>query len=426
LFSRIDDRNIWLVFAAIFLLGVAYGASIALTSLHLHGIGFSKQAIGSLAAIFAGGIVTMALPAGVLIRRFSAKRTLLSCLLGYTVCVSVFPFLRSYAAVGLVRFIDGACSVGIWVSCETILLSRSKPAAKAFVMSIYAVSMAIGYLTGALGARGIYVLTGSMPSAFVIAGCIALSSGLLVLLRLEADARGGAEGTEHSESVRDAAPEASRPAGRISSAQLLYRIKVSCFATFAYGYFQASVVLFLPLFLIEQKGISTERTILIPAIFALGMLLFSNYAGALGDRLGHLRVMRGLASVGMSMILGFVLLTSWAAMCAAIFVAGAALASISPISLALQGHIAEPRDYSRSNAIYNVFYAAGMLIGPPISSAIFERAGGEAMLVHLAVLWASFVVFSLVFAKDDPFARGRRLPRATPATPVTGQLDRNA
>jgi MFS family permease len=405
LFSRIDDRNIWLIYAAIFLLGVAYGASIALTALHLHEISFSKQAIGSLAAIFAGGIVTLALPAGSLIRRFSAKRTLLACLLGYTCCVTVFPFLRSYAAVGVIRFLDGACSVGIWVSCETILLARSKPANRAFIMSIYAVSMAIGYLTGALGARGIYALTGSMQSAFVVGGGIAFCSSVLVLLRLDPNTPSDEAGQ------REQQPGIVQHlhAARVSSGELLYRIKTSCFATFAYGYFQASVVLFLPIFLIEQKGITTERTILIPAIFALGMLLFSNYAGILGDRVGHLRLMRVLASIGAAMILGFVLLSSWAAMCVAIFIAGAALASISPISLALQGHIAQPRDYSRSNAIYNVFYASGMLLGPPISSAFFERLGGEAMLVHLAGLWASFVVFSIVFAKDDPFGRSRIL-----------------
>jgi MFS family permease len=271
-------------------------------------------------------------------------------------------------------------------------------------MSLYAMAMAIGYLAGAVLAKGIYALTSSMPLAFVVAGCIALTSTLLVLLRLDRDlpeSKAEALAGDEADAVTPAAP-------RVSSASLLYQVKTSCFATFAYGYFQASVVLFLPLFLIEQKGIPKEQTILIPGIFALGMLLFSNYAGRAGDRMGHLLVMRVLASIGTLMILGFVLLSSWALMCGAIFIAGATLASISPVSLALQGHIAEPRDYSRSNAIYNVFYAAGMLLGPPISSLFFEHHGGEAMLIHLAVLWATFVAFSVIFAKDDPSVRRTR------------------
>jgi MFS family permease len=395
-FSRIGDRNIGLVYVAIFVLGLAYGASIALTALHLDSIAFTKHEIGLLAAAFASGIVALALPAGALIRRFSAKRTLLCCLLGYALCVTAFPFQTGMPSVALVRFFDGACSVGIWVSCETILLARSNQANKAFVMSIYAVSMAIGYLLGALGAMGIYAVTASMPAAFVVAGALALGSAILVLVRLDADPR-----QNHTPAPNSAA-HAERADPQLPYTALLFQIKTSCFATFAYGYFQASVVLFLPLFLIENKGVRTEQTIAIPAIFALGMLLFSNYAGALGDRKGHLLTMRVLACIGCAMIAAFVLLDSFLLMCGAIFIAGASLASISPISLALQGHIAKASDYARANGLYNVFYAAGMLLGPPISSLIFERSGGEAMLIHLALLWASFVVFSLIFAKDDP------------------------
>jgi MFS family permease len=186
---------------------------------------------------------------------------------------------------------------------------------------------------------------------------------------------------------------------------VLWRIKTSCFATFTYGYFQSSVVLFLPLFLIADKHIAKEQTIVIPAFFAGGMLLFSNVAGRFGDRLGHLKVMRALALVGLCMILGFVLLDTYAAMCAAVFVAGATLASISPVSLALQGVVCEKRDFSRATSIYNAFYAAGMLIGPPVSSLLFQRLGGGAMLVHLAGLWLAFVLFTVAFAADDPANR---------------------
>jgi MFS family permease len=95
-------------------------------------------------------------------------------------------------------------------------------------------------------------------------------------------------------------------------------------------------------------------------------------------------------------------------MAVAVFAAGATLASISPISLAFQGVVTAKHDYSRSNAIYNAFYAAGMLLGPPLSSLIFRRFGGALMLYHLAALWMGFVGFATAFAADDP-ARMRRL-----------------
>jgi MFS family permease len=387
----IRDPNIRLIYAAVFLLGTAYGISIAVIALSLDARGFSKSDIGQLAAFFALGIVAMSLPVGALLRRFSAKATLTASLLGYAVTVGVFPLLHSYGAIALVRLFDGAFSVGIWVSCETILLMRADEDNKAYVTSLYAVAIAIGYVVGPLVARPI-VHAISLEATFFVAAVIATLSGLLVLARLDRDPPGA-----HRQASAGAHGGSRDPAIR-----LIARIKTSCFATFAYGYFQASVVLFLPLYLIESKGISRELTILIPALFAAGMLLFSNAAGRLGDRVGHLLVMRVLGAIGLAMILAFVFLDSFPPMAVAVFAAGATLATISPVSLALQGVVAPKHDYSRANAIYNAFYAAGMLLGPPVSSVVFRRFGGAAMLYHLAALWMAFVVFATVFAGDDP------------------------
>jgi MFS family permease len=395
--SRIRDRNIRVVYLAVFLLGTAYGISIAVIALHLDARGFTKAAIGQLAAIFASGIVAMSLPVGMLLRRFSAKATLTASLVGYAVCVGIFPLLHSYGAIAVARFFDGAFSVGIWVSCETILLMRADESNKAYVTSLYAVAIAIGYVVGPLAAKPIAQAI-SIESAFFVAAAIATLSAAVVVVGLDRDPPG----------AHVAAPDSAVGGAHDPLVRLIARIKTSCFATFAYGYFQASVVLFLPLYLVESKGISRERTILIPAFFAAGMLLFSNAAGRLGDRIGHLLVMRVLGTIGLSMILAFVFLDSFAAMAAAVFAAGATLASISPVSLALQGVVAPKHDYSRSNAIYNVFYATGMLLGPPASSVIFRAFGGAVMLYHLAALWMAFVVFATVFATDDPAHRAQR------------------
>jgi MFS family permease len=386
--ERVGDVNIYRVYATTFALGVAYGLAISVLAVYLDQRGFGELAIGKLAAWFAGGLVCNSLPLGFFIKRFSAKTTLAASLFGYALTISVFPLLGSFAALAAVRFVDGACSVGVWVSSETILLTRARREHKAYVTSLYAIAIAVGYVVGPLAAR---LATALMPLAytFEVSGVIALLTCLYALFAIERDPAPPA----HAEAT-------TSPRERSSMGELLFRIKTSCFATFAYGYFQASVVLFLPLFLMRSKGVTKEQTILIPAFFAAGMLLVSNYAGRLGDRRGHLGVMRVLASIGLSMILAFVFLDSYAWMCAAVFVAGASLASISPVSLALTGVISP--EHGRATALYNSFYAVGILLGPLFSSIIFEAYGGAAMLFHLAALWSAFVLFSLVFAKDDP------------------------
>ena len=395
---RVPDKNVWRIYRVTFALGMAYGTAISVIALFLDAHGFGKLAIGKLAAWFAAGIVAFSLPMGPLARRFSAKRMLAVSLAGYAAAVTAFPFMRSFWSIAALRFFDGACSVGVWVSSESILLARAGKDNKAFVTSLYAIAVACGYVGGPIAAR---LCTAYLPLefAFIMAGLIAIGASAYALLRLDPDVRGTGHDVDH--------PLAAL-AAESSALKLLWRIKTSCFGTFAYGYFQASVVLFLPLYLMERKGITQPQTMVIPAYFAGGMLLFSNYAGRLGDKYGHLLLMRILGIIGMSMVLGFVYLDSYPAMCAAVFIAGASLASISPVSLALQGVVAHPSEYERGTSIYNAFYAAGMLLGPPVSSYLFETRGGAVMLEQLALLWAAFVTFAFVFRTDDPAALRRR------------------
>ena len=156
------------------------------------------------------------------------------------------------------------------------------------------------------------------------------------------------------------------------------------------------------------------------------MLLATNVAGRIGDRHGHLLVMRLLAIVGTTMI---------ASLRVAERLAGHGRRRVRRRRQPGQHLAAEPgaagpavtREYSRATGVYNAFYAAGMLLGPPISSQIFHLHGGGPMLYHLAALWAAFVVFAQVFRRDDPRVganrRGRRRspPPTTCAEPIAAR-----
>ncbi|MEM9695539.1 MAG: MFS transporter [Myxococcota bacterium] len=387
--QQIRDRNIWLVNATILTVGIAYGMGISVITPFLLQHGYDALDIRALAVVWGMGIILFSLPMDALIRRFSARRMLVVSIVMYGAAVALFPHaVEDFALAGAVRFLDGMGSVGIWICCETIVLSRAEAAHKALVTTLYAIATALGYVIGSPLAKGVVDLS-SWEAAFHVAGVIALAIAVVVFLRLDPDRE--PEVTSRGE-----------PAAQSSHWQILWRIKTSCLGTFAYGYFQVSMVLFLPAYLIAEKGTPGSDTILIPGFFALGMLLFTIPAGRLGDRFGHLLVMRVLASLGTFTILGFIFLPSFWMMCGAAVCAGATLAAISPISLALQGVIVDPRNYSRSNAIYNVFYAGGMVIGPIVSSAILARHGGANMLYHLGAMWAVFVAFTVVFWRDDP------------------------
>jgi MFS family permease len=111
----------------------------------------------------------MSLPVGALLRRMSAKVTLSASLLGYAATVGLFPLLHGFAWIAFARFLDGCFSVGIWVSCETILLMRADDDSKANVTSVYAMAIAVGYVVGP--ARGEAYHARSVPLVDVLHGC---------------------------------------------------------------------------------------------------------------------------------------------------------------------------------------------------------------------------------------------------------------
>jgi len=402
------DLHLRRLYRATFLFGMACGMSLAMTSIHLDARGYGKQDIGTLAIFFASGLALFAIPVGALIQRFSGKRVLLAAMLGYAATVALFPFQPTYKSIALVRFIDGLCSVAIWVSSESIVLSRAEKEHKAYLTTLYAIWLGSGYVAGSVFAWGVTHFV-TRETTFLIAAGLALVSAAYIALQVPVDTLGRSKApTEEKAQAQAQVGEGEGDAKPSSALSILWRIKTSCFAMYSYGYFQSSVVLFLPLYLIETKGMPAQNTQVLVALFCFGMLTCSNIAGRIADRVGYLRSMRVLAFLGLLCVLGFVYLDEFWLMYVAVYGAGGAFGSMSGVSLALSGVVTERPDYSRANAIYNVFYAVGMLMGPPITSAIFQRYQGKVMLFHFAGLWAAFVLFTVLFMYDDPSVGGRR------------------
>jgi MFS family permease len=401
--TRIPDRNIWVVYATILVLSVAYGLAIALTPIVLTARHLPEHEIGLLASSFGLGLVACAVPAGRLIRRFSARWMLVVCILGYAAMIGLFPFLEAYWQMALCRFLDGAFSVGAWVSCETLLLLRSLPEHKAYVTSRYALSTLIGYVVGPVLA---WLLAAHLSAAhtFVLAAVIASLSAGIAAAQLDPDppAARGEEGGEGP--VR-------------ATGELAWRIKTSALATFMTGFFQSAAVLFLATYLEREKHVAADDTRLVVAFAAGGSLLLLGTAGRLADRHGHLLVMRSLAAAGVVAMLGVIGAEGFLPIALLILIGGGALLSVPPIALALQGVIARPTEYTRTNGIFNVFFSSGLLLGPLVTGYLRDQ-GGDGIIYLFAGLWASFVVFSLVFRTDDPReqppAAAPRLRESTP------------
>jgi predicted MFS family arabinose efflux permease len=388
--ARLPDRNLWVVYRTMIVLSTAYGIALAVMPMVLEHRDLGADVVGELASFFALGLVLFAAPSGAVIRRVSARWTLAISIVGYGVMIGIIPLLASYRALAIDRFVDGLFSMGAWMSGETLVLWRAPKESKGLATSLSASFTMSGYPIGAAVSFGLSSWL-SPEHRFVLAGAIACLAAVVCATGLDPD-----PAVTHEPVVESA------PAAGTGVLDLVWRIKTSCAATFATGFFQSSGALFIPRFLVDDRHVPEEQASLVVGLVGLGMLLFASPAGRLGDRIGHLRVMRVLAILGIAGMLAFLVLDSFPIMCVVLVIAGGAITSMPPLSLALQGVIARPDEYTRTNSVFNVFFASGLVIGPFLTGRVFHAFGGEAMLWLFAALWVVFVALSVVFRRDDP------------------------
>lgn len=394
--ERIPDGAVWATYVVALVLGLAYGMALAFTPPILAERGFAPQAIGTLATFFGLGLVVFAIPAGYLLKRIGAKTLAIVSVAGYSVTLVAFAFLPSYRDIAIVRFFDGAFSVSAWLSFETLILERATQANKAFTTSIYTIATGVGYAIGALMARALTALSPS--EGFLLASTIGAGAALLGTL-LYATTKRSANNRTEAVTLDGPPAEAHAP---LPMWDLLKRMRASAFATFATGFFQSSAVLFLPIYFVRDRGISDHDAMLVVPLTCIGMLIFSNPLGRLGDRIGHLKLMIALAFVGTGALLLCHTLAQIELIGLCIFIGGGVLTSIPPLSLALQGHLVPKHAYAQATGVFNTSFAAGLLVGPLLSGFAFERFGGFAVLLLMAALWISFAIFALFVRRDDP------------------------
>lgn len=402
------------------MLGIAYGIVMAVVSIYLNKErGIDEQQISRLASYFSGGIAVFAVPMGALVRVLSPRVMLAVALVGYGVATAVFPFLGNELEWGVARAVDGAFSVAAWISIETILLMRTTALNRGFITSLYSIVLASGYVLGSVFAAG-FEYIGPTKLAFVCAGVLACVSAILGFARLDRHLEPVA-GSDHV--AHEAAQVEAKVAVHgepVGALRLYWKIKTACITAFTYGYFQGALVLFLPLFLIDYRGVGQGPTKLLVAFFGAGMAASVLAVGRIGDRHGHLKTIRALVAIGAVITVSVVYLPWFPVVGVMVFFAGAVLAPVYPLSIALQSVIAEPRDYNRSNALLNVSYGLGTLLGPLVCGHLYLKyktaadgsispLGGEMLFWQLAVLWLVVLLVSSVFRRDDPSHRPRRL-----------------
>jgi MFS family permease len=401
-----NARIVALLLAVTFLACASSGAMQAFLALHLRsaeGSGaWSFTAIGVAGALFAGGILIGAAASGAWVRPQHADRLLVVSCAAMSASAVAYGVFDSLGTVLATRLLEGL-SVGLFlVASESMLLDRAGELPGTPVAARYTIANAAGHILGpALAGAAVAFLGPAWPfhTALLLA---VLATGLVLYLTKnygsaaitavhvapprELSASAGAGGSDGMEDRHD------RALGALSLAD-------ACACTFAFGGMQSALLVVLPPLLETDRAWSTGQATGALALFALGATLAAVPSVRLAARFRHGRVLPVQTLIGGALLAVLLIIPAIPAIDALlVLLFGLAVGSLSPVCLDALRLRFGGRTLLRATAIYNGFYAAGLLLGAPAAGWIAHQTSESGAVVATSVsLGATTLVLALIY-----------------------------
>ena len=370
------------VVSALFALLV--GASLIITGTGLLGtalalraelLGFTSSLTGVvMSAYFFGYVVgTYACPKIVMsaghVRAFSAFAATAAS------AVLLHPLLVDPIVWALLRFVTGACVVGLYMVIEAWLNERSTNEARGRVFAVYQV---ISLLALAGGQYLILLGSDSISTAFIIAGAL-LSIGLVPVVLTR---------------VPHPAP--------ISSVRLdvmkLWRISpLGVAGTGVAGLSNGAFFALGPVFA-QRVGLDTSGVALFMSVVLLGGVLLQWPIGQASDRWDRRTVIFvvSVGGAGFAALATSLLERPAPGMLGSMLLYGGAAFSLYPLCVAHANDYADARDFVTTASGLLLVYGIGAAIGPLVAGTMIQLFGGPAFTMFLAAMHGGLAAVILV------------------------------
>lgn len=370
------------VVSALFALLV--GASLIITGTGLLGtalalraelLGFTSSLTGIvMSAYFFGYVVgTYACPKIVMsaghVRAFSAFAATAAS------AVLLHPLLVDPIVWALLRFVTGACVVGLYMVIEAWLNERTTNEARGRVFAVYQV---ISLFALAGGQYLILLGSDSISTAFIIAGAL-LSIGLVPVVLTR---------------VPHPAP--------ISSVRLdvmrLWRISpLGVAGTGVAGLSNGAFFALGPVFA-QRVGLDTSGVALFMSVVLLGGVLLQWPIGQASDRWDRRTVIFvvSVGGAGFAALATSLLERPVPGMLGSMLLYGGAAFSLYPLCVAHANDYADARDFVTTASGLLLVYGIGAAIGPLVAGTMIQLFGGPAFTMFLAAMHGGLAAFILV------------------------------
>jgi len=353
-------------------------------------LGASATTIGFLFASFGVTVLAVSVPMGAYSDRIGRRGPVVGGLVALSASTLLFAVAERLPALFAARLVQGAADAVTWVVGFALIADLYGPEERGRVMGLVMSGTTFGFLIGPTLGGWLYEQGGAQLPFLALAVLAALGAIGFVVIPLPAR-------TEQHEQVP------LRAVLRVPSVAACSAAVVLAGGTIA------MLEPIVALHLAEKIGLGPSRIGLVFGVGAVASILLHPYFGGIADRSGGRRLtMAGLVAMGL--VLPVLSLMSSFGSAATLY-----LINVVPIAMVVTPsltYMAEATSmagigsFGVAYGLYNFAWALGLLIGPSVGGAMYERLGFQSLLF----VWAPSVVLTTAL-----IAAASRRVKTTPA-----------
>ena len=354
-------------------------------------VGASPTMIGFLFAAFGVTLLATSVPMGALSDRLGRRGPLIAGAAALTLSTLLFAFANTLPWLFLARLVQGSADAVTWVVGLALIADLFEPDERGRVMGLFMGGTTVGFMLGPSLGGWLYEMGGSRMPFLGVAALSALCTLGFIWMKAPAQLE----------------------RGEYATLRQLLRVRAVAICGLAVtlgGGTLAMLEPMLALFLAEHIGLGPSRIGLVFGSSAVTLAFLHPIVGRIADRKGGRWLMQA-GLIGMALMLpslAFIRSFSSAVAINVVFtltVAGMITPSLTYMAEATSQ--AGVKSFGVAYGLYNVAWAIGLLVGPSIGGAAYERLG----FPTLTLAWAALLLpLTLMVARARTDTMGNPSP----------------
>lgn len=387
--KKTQTIGLGLVIFTLFIDTLLYSLIIPIIPNYITRLGASQTVVGLLFGSYAVSLLITSPLWGILSDRVGRRIPIILGLAGFAASTVFFAFADSIPELFIARLLQGIASAATWTSSLALLADLFPSNERGKVMGLALTAISAGSLLGApMG--GFLADLGGYVTPFLTVTVLIIIDGLAFTFLIKDSQKSAEEKTNILVLLRNRKV-----------------LLISAIIFVANGILSLLEPIF-PIFLEKSFNASITSIGLLFGIATLAHGITAPVSGNLADRYGHFPVMFcGLALIALTIPL-LVLSGTLFHEAIAMFLVGASVAAaLSPTLSAIANVVdqQETKSYASAYAIFDIFYALAMILGPIAGGILADLLGLRISVLAVSSLLLAAIILSFISYSLKNFRR---------------------